>query len=146
LDKGKGKGIAAYPYLHGNSYCAIVAKVSVADKKIVVEKVTCAVDCGLVINPSGARNQIEGGVVWGLGAVLYGGVDIENGKSVKSNFHQQKVVRMNECPAIEVHFVDDAGDKPWGTGELSNPVIVPAVLNAVSAALGKRIRSMPIAL
>jgi CO/xanthine dehydrogenase Mo-binding subunit len=146
LASGKGKGIAAYPYLHGNAYCAIVAEVSVVDKKVVVEKVTCAVDCGLVINPSGARNQIEGGVVWGLGAVLYGGVDIENGKPVKSNFHQQKVIRMNECPVIDIHFVENAGDKPWGTGELSNPVTVPAVLNAVSAAFGQRIRSMPISL
>lgn len=147
LEQGKGKGIAAYPYLHGNSYCAIVAEVAVVDDKVVVEKVTCAVDCGLVVNPSGTRNQIEGGVVWGLGAVLHGGgVDIKNGKAIKSNFHQHKVIRMNECPAIDVHFVEDAGDKPWGVGELANPVIVPAVLNAVSAALGKRVRSMPIAL
>lgn len=146
LPKGKGKGIAMYPYLHGNSYCAIVAEVSVVDKKVLVEKVTCAVDCGLVVNPSGARNQIEGGVVWGLGAVLHGGLEIQNGKAVKSNFHQHKVVRMNECPAIDVHFVGDAGEKPWGTGELANPVIVPAVLNAVFAATGKRLRKIPIAL
>jgi CO/xanthine dehydrogenase Mo-binding subunit len=113
---------------------------------VIVEKVTCAVDCGLVVNPSGARNQIEGGVVWGLGAVLHGGLEIKNGQAVKSNFHQHKVVRMNECPEIDVHFVEDAGDRPWGTGELANPVIVPAVLNAVSAALGKRIRSIPVVL
>lgn len=146
LEKGKGKGIATYTYLHGNSYCAIVAEVSVVDKKVIVEKVTCAVDCGLVVNPSGARNQIEGGVVWGLGAVLHGGLEIKNGQAVKSNFHQHKVVRMNECPVIDVHFVENAGDRPWGTGELANPVIVPAVLNAVSAALGKRIRSIPVVL
>jgi CO/xanthine dehydrogenase Mo-binding subunit len=146
VEKGKGKGIAVYPYLHGNSYCAMVANVAVVDKKVIVEKVTCAVDCGLVVNPSGARNQIEGGVVWGLGAVLHGGAEIKNGQAVKSNFHQHKVVRMNECPSIDVHFVDDAGEKPWGTGELANPVIVPAVLNAVSAAVGYRVRGLPVAL
>jgi CO/xanthine dehydrogenase Mo-binding subunit len=146
LATGKGRGIATYPYLHGNSYCAIVAEVSIADKTVVVDRVVCAVDCGLVVNPSGARNQIEGGVVWGLSAVLHGGLEIQNGKALKSNFHQHKVVRMNECPQIEVYFVEDAGDKPWGTGELSNPATVPAILNAIYAATGQRIRRTPVTL
>jgi isoquinoline 1-oxidoreductase beta subunit len=143
LAAGRGKGIATYPYMHGNSYCAIVAEVSIVDEKVRVDRVVCAVDCGLVVNPSGAKNQIEGGVVWGLSAVLHGGLEVQSGKAVKTNFHQHKVARMNECPKIEVYFVEDAGDRPWGTGELSNPVIVPAVLNAIYAATGQRIRKLP---
>lgn len=141
LPKGQGRGIAVYPY--GNSYCAIVAAVTVADSKISVNRVTCAVDCGMVVNPSGARNQIEGGVVWGLSALLYGGVNVKNGRIAASNFHQNKLVRINECPEIDVHFVDTDDEQPWGLGELSNPVTVPAVLNAIYAASGKRIRTLP---
>lgn len=141
LPKGQGRGIAVYPY--GNSYCAIVATVTVLDNKIKVNSVTCAVDCGMVVNPSGAKNQIEGGVVWGLSALLYGGVNVRNGRVAASNFHQHKLVRINECPDIEVHFVAARDDQPWGLGELANPVTVPAVLNAIYAATGKRIRTLP---
>lgn len=114
-----------------------------ANNKISVNRVTCAVDCGMVVNPSGAKNQIEGGVVWGLSALLYGGVEVKNGRVVNSNFHQNKVVRINECPEIDVHFVETSDEQPWGLGEVSNPVIVPAVLNAIYAATGKRIRTLP---
>lgn len=141
LPAGQGRGIATYPY--GNTYCAIVAVVTVANNKISVNRVTCAVDCGMVVNPSGAKNQIEGGVVWGLSALLYGGVEVKNGRVVNSNFHQNKVVRINECPEIDVHFVETSDEQPWGLGEVSNPVIVPAVLNAIYAATGKRIRTLP---
>lgn len=141
LINGQGRGIAAYPY--GNSYCAVVAEVTVTDNKVKVNKITCGVDCGMIINPSGAKNQIEGGVVWGLSAVLYGGVNIKNGRITTSNFHQNKVVRINECPEIEVYFVESHDEQPWGLGELANPVTVPAVLNAIYAATGKRIRRLP---
>jgi len=142
LPAGQGRGIAIYPY--GNTYCAIVALVTVADKKVTVNYVTCAVDCGMVVNPSGAKNQIEGGVVWGLSALLYGGVNVKNGRVTTSNFHQNKVVRINECPEIDVHFVETNDEQPWGLGEVSNPVAVPAVLNAIYAASGKRIRTLPV--
>jgi CO/xanthine dehydrogenase Mo-binding subunit len=141
LPAGQGRGIAIYPY--GNSYCAMVAEVTVNNKKLSIKKVTCAVDCGLVVNPSGAKNQIEGGVVWGLSALLYGGVTVKNGRVAAANFHQHKLVRINECPDIEVFFTDTKEEAPWGLGELANPVAVPAVLNAIYAATGKRIRSLP---
>jgi CO/xanthine dehydrogenase Mo-binding subunit len=144
IENGRGRGLAVYPYLHGNGYCAIVAEVSVQSREIIVDKVTCGVDCGMVINPSGARNQIEGGVIWGMTALFYGGVEIKNGRSQRSNFHQNKMIRINECPEIDVHFVDDGGTQTWGTGEIANPVIAPAVLNAIYNASGIRIKKLPI--
>ena len=137
-------GIAAAPY--GNSFCAVVAEVSVASQKLKVDKITIAVDCGRLVNPSGASNQIVGGIVWGLTALFYGGLPIRNGRAIQTNFHENKLLRMNECPSMEVHFVNSQDEKPWGIGEISSPLGVPAVLNAIFAATGKRIRKVPIIL
>lgn len=141
---GKGFGIAAYPYMHGNSYCAMVAEVSVAGGKIKVEKITCAVDCGLVINPSSVKSQMEGGVVWALSALLHGGIDIQQGRVVNSNFHQNRIVKMSECPVVEVFFAGTVSSAPNGVGELAPPVAIPAIVNAIYAATGKRIRKLPL--
>jgi isoquinoline 1-oxidoreductase subunit beta len=146
MPSGRGLGIAAYPYMHGNSYCAMVAEVTVTDDKLKIDKITCAVDCGRVINHSGVKNQIEGGVIWGLTAMLYGGVNIQDGKAVNTNFHQNKILRMDECPVIEIFFVDSDEKNPFGVGELAPPVTIPAVLNAVFAASQKRIRKLPVKL
>ncbi len=79
--------------------------------------------------------------------MFYGGIEIENGRSQRSNFHQNKMIRINECPDIEVHFVDNGENQTtWGIGEIANPVIVPAVLNAIYKASGKRLRQLPIKL
>ncbi|GAB3505965.1 xanthine dehydrogenase family protein molybdopterin-binding subunit [Spirosoma knui] len=142
LEPNKGMGLAVCPY--GNSYCAIVAEVKVQNKKISIVKITVGVDCGKVINPSGANNQIAGGIVWGLTALLYGGLPIKNGRAVHTNFHQNKLMRMDECPEIAVHFAETDDERPWGIGEISSPLAVPAVLNAIYAATGKRIRKIPI--
>lgn len=142
LPVGSGMGLAVCPY--GNSYCALIAEVTVLDKVLKIDKITIAVDCGKVINPSGASNQISGGIVWGLTALFYGGLPIENGRAVHTNFHQNKLLRMNECPPMEVHFVDTDDERPWGIGEISSPMAIPAVLNAVYAATGKRIRKVPV--
>lgn len=143
LEEGQGMGLAVCPY--GNTYCAVVASVTVRDAKVKVDKLTIAVDCGRIINPSGASNQIAGGLVWSLTALFYGGYPIVNGKAIHTNFHQNKLLRMHECPAIDVHFVKSDDDKPWGIGEVSSPLAVPAVLNAIYAATGKRIRKVPLA-
>jgi isoquinoline 1-oxidoreductase subunit beta len=143
LAAGHGMGMAVCPY--GNSYCAVVAEVTILAGKLKIDKITVGVDCGRVINPSGASNQIEGGIVWSLTALLYGGYPIKNGRAVHTNFHQNKLLRMNECPPIEVHFVDSKDERPWGIGEISSPLGVPAVLNAIYAATGKRIRKIPLA-
>lgn len=142
LEEGQGMGVAVCPY--GNSYCAVVAEVTVRGGKLTVNKMTIAVDCGRVVNPSGASNQITGGIVWSLTALLYGGYPIKNGKAVHTNFHQNKLLRMNECPPMEVHFIDSKDERPWGIGEISSPLGVPAVLNAIFAATGKRIRKVPL--
>src|SRR5699024_5912314 len=115
------RGIAVYPYMHGDSYCAQVVEVSVTGTEIRVDRVVVAVDCGKVIDPEGVKKQMEGGVVWGLSAALHGGLMLENGAIRNSNFHDYPVLRMNQCPVIEVHFIDQPGPQPCGTGELSPP-------------------------
>jgi CO/xanthine dehydrogenase Mo-binding subunit len=142
MGSGQGMGMAVCPY--GNSYCAVIAEVTVRDSKLTIDKMTIAVDCGKVVNPSGASNQITGGIVWSLTALLYGGLPIRNGRAVQTNFHQNKLLRMNECPQMEVHFVESDDERPWGIGEISSPLGVPAVLNALFAATGKRIRKVPL--
>ncbi len=144
--KGRGQGIAVFPYMHGNSYAALVVDVVVIDGRIRVERAVAAVDVGRVINPSGLRQQIEGGIVWGLTAALYGGIDIQNGRVMNGNFNDTPVVRMNECPPIEVHFIDNPGEAPHGSGELSPPLVAPALANAIFAATGKRLRQLPFSL
>ncbi len=144
LQEGQGLGVAVCPY--GNSYCAVVADVNVRGGKLTINKITIAVDCGKVINPSGASNQLVGGIVWSLTALLYGGYPIKNGRAVHTNFHENKLLRMKECPPMEVHFTENKDERPWGIGEISSPLGVPAVLNAIFAASGKRIRRVPLAL
>jgi len=142
LAPGQGMGIAVCPY--GGSYCAVIAEVTVQNATLIINRVTIGVDCGKVINPSGTANQITGGIVWSLTALLYGGLPIKNGRAVYSNFHQNKLLRMNECPPMEVHFVDTDEKMPGGVGEISSALGVPAVLNAIFAATGKRIRKVPL--
>lgn len=142
LLQGQGMGIAVCPY--GNTCCAAIAEVTVKEQKLVINRVTVAVDCGLVVNPSGAENQIVGGIIWSLTALFYGGLPIKNGRAVHTNFHQNKLLRMNESPIVDVHFVESEDEFPWGIGEVSSPLGIPAVLNAIYAATGKRIRKVPL--
>ncbi|HZX29374.1 MAG TPA: molybdopterin cofactor-binding domain-containing protein, partial [Telluria sp.] len=142
---GRGRGFVAYPYMHGDSYCALVLDVTVAGARLTIERIVVAVDCGLVINPSGARQQIEGGILWSLSAALHGGVVLANGAVRNSNFSDTPVIRMHEAPRrLEIHFVERGADAPTGLGELSPPVLAPALCNAIHAATGKRIRQLPI--
>lgn len=142
IGDGHGMGLAVCPY--GNTYCAVVAEVTVRNSNLKIDKITVAVDCGRIINPSGASNQIEGGIVWSLTALLYGGYPISHGRAIHTNFHQNKILRMHECPPIDVHFIESQDERPWGIGEVSSPLGVPAVLNAIYAATGKRIRKIPL--
>jgi CO/xanthine dehydrogenase Mo-binding subunit len=142
LAPGRGMGLCLAPY--GNTCVAAVAEVTVRDGNLEVDRVTVVADCGRLINPLGAANQIEGGIVWSLTSLLYGGVPIENGRVMHRNFAQNKLLRMHECPRIDVHFVGTDAERPWGIGEVSTPVGAPAVLNALFAATGKRLRKLPI--
>lgn len=142
LPPGRGKGIAVSTF--GYSYCAVIADVTMQGDKLTINKMTITIDCGKVINPSGVVQQMTGGIVWSLTALFYGGLPIRNGRAVHTNFHENKLLRMNECPPVEVHFVDTSEDKPGGVGEVSSPLGVPAVLNAIFTASGRRIRRVPL--
>jgi len=108
-----------------------------------VDRVVCAVDCGLAIHPDGVRAQMESAIVFGLSAVLKGEITIAKGRVEQGNFDDYPVLRMNECPAIEVHIVPSQ-EAPGGCGEPGVPPVAPAVANAIFAAIGKRIRRLPI--
>ena len=113
--------------------------------KIRVHKVTCVLDCGQAVNPDIVRSQMEGGVIYGLTAALYGGLNLENGAIKESNFHDYPMLRMDASPEIEVVIID-SGTKPTGVGEPGLPPIAPAVANAVYKATGQRLRSLPLQL
>jgi len=108
-----------------------------------VHRIVCAVDCGTVINPDTVTAQIEGGVNFGISAALWGEVTLKNGRVEQSNFHNYRVLRMNEAPTIEVHLVRNL-EAPGGLGEPGTSVTAPALANAVFAATGKRIRKLPL--
>jgi isoquinoline 1-oxidoreductase/isoquinoline 1-oxidoreductase beta subunit len=124
---------------------AEIAEVSVEDGQIRVHKVTCVVDCGQAVNPDIVRSQMEGGIIYGLTAALYGDLNLESGAVMESNFHDYRMLRMNESPDIEVIIVD-SGTEPTGVGEPGLPPIAPAVANAVFKATGQRLRSLPLRL
>jgi isoquinoline 1-oxidoreductase beta subunit len=123
-----------------------VVEVSVNDQgDIRVHKVTCVVDCGIAVSPNIVSQQMESGIIFGLTAALYGEINIDNGKVRQSNFHDYRMLRMADAPEIEVHIIDSDGP-PGGVGEPATPVIAPAVANAVYAATGQRLRSLPLQL
>ena len=140
-----GAPIARGIALH-HSFGAIVAQVAEVSldpqKRIRVHKVTCVIDCGFVVNPNGVRQQVEGGIVFGLSAALYGGVTIVDGQVRQSNFHDQPVLRIDECPQIDTYLI--ASDQaPEGVGEPGTAPIAPAVGNALFALTGQRLRALP---
>jgi len=141
LPAGRGRGIAA-SYNQG-AWVAEVAEVTVANDAIRVNRITCAIDCGRVINPQGARNQVDGGIVEGLSTALHGAITVKEGMVQQSNFHDYRFSRMNEIPLIDVHFIESQ-DAPRGLGEGPLPPVAPAICNAVFAATGRRIRRLPI--
>jgi isoquinoline 1-oxidoreductase beta subunit len=126
------------------TYVAEVAEVSVGDDGVPkVHRVVAAVDCGMTVNPEIIRRQIEGAIVYGLSAALYGRITIKDGQVEQGNFHNYPVLRMNEMPEVEVHILPST-EKPGGIGEPGTPPTAPAVVNAIFAATGKRLRSLPI--
>ena len=139
---GRGRGIATH--FSFDSYVAQVAEVSV-DKngEVHVHKVVCAVDCGRVINPDSVIAQMQGGIVFGLSAALKDAITFESGRVQQGNFHNYQMLRMNEAPEIEVHIMPST-EPPTGVGEPGVPPVAPAVANAIFAATGKRIRTLPI--
>jgi len=138
----RGRGIAVHESF--GSYVAEVAEVTVnADGSFSVDRVVCAVDCGIVVNPDIVRAQAEGGVGFALSAVLHGAITLKDGAVEQSNFHDYAPIRITEMPKVEVHIVPSA-EKPTGIGEPGVPPLAPALANALAAATGKRVRSLPI--
>lgn len=142
LAPGHARGIAMMESY--GSFVAEVAEVSVSPEgKVRVHKVVCAIDCGRTVNPSTVEAQMEGGIVYGLSAALYGAITLGNGRVRESNFNNYPVLRINEMPVVEVHIVPST-EAPGGVGEPGVPPIAAAVTNAIFAATGKRIRTLPI--
>jgi isoquinoline 1-oxidoreductase subunit beta len=126
------------------SYVAQVAHVAVEPTgEVRVIRMTCAIDCGFAVNPSTVAAQMEGGIVFGLSAALWGEVTVADGRIQQSNFHDYRVMRMSEVPRIDVHIVPSL-EAPGGVGEPGTSASIPAVVNAVFAAVGQRIRTLPI--
>ena len=142
LAPGRGRGLAVHYSFHAS--LAYVAEVTVsADGSVKVDRVVCAVDCGIAINPDVIRAQVEGGVAFGLGAILYSTISLKQGRVEQSNFNDYRVLRMSSMPTVEVYIVNSE-EPPSGIGEPTVPPIGPAVSNAIFAATGTRVRTLPL--
>jgi CO/xanthine dehydrogenase Mo-binding subunit len=141
LPQGQGRGVSV---LHAwNSYFSMVAHVTVINGEVRVNRLVCVVDCGHTVNPMTIAAQFEGGAIFGITAVLYSEITIEGGRVQQSNFTDYPMVRINEAPQIQVIIVDST-EAPGGMGEPGTAVTGPALLNAIYAATGKRIRQLPV--
>lgn len=138
----RGRGVAVHESF--NSYVAQVAEVTVAkDGSVKVDRIVSAVDCGTPINPDNIRSQVEGGIGFALGAVLHQKITLKDGQVEQGNFDSYPPLRINEMPVVEVHIVPSTA-APTGIGEPGVPPVAPAVANAIAAATGKRLRSLPL--
>jgi isoquinoline 1-oxidoreductase beta subunit len=141
LPDGVGRGMAFH---HGyGSYVAEVAEVAVRDGRPRVQRVVCAVDCGIVINPDLVEAQCEGAIVFALSATLQQKITVENERVQESNFDDFPVLRFDEVPGVETHIVESHAP-PGGMGEVPLPPLAPAVTNAIFDATGKRVRRLPV--
>jgi len=140
----RGRGVAANVF-HAGSYIAMVAEASLADdlSDLQVHRLTTIVDCGIALNPLGVIGQTESGITWGLSATLLGKMNFKAGAAVQSNFSDFEVLRIGRMPDLNT-VIFDSGASPGGFGEHAVPLVAPAVANAVFAAVGKRVRSLPL--
>jgi isoquinoline 1-oxidoreductase beta subunit len=142
LPKGSGRGVSVQNVF--GSFMAQVAEVDVAkDGSVKVKRITCAVDCGIAINPNTIEAQVQGAIIYGLSAALYGQITLKDGRVEQSNFHDYQALRITEIPAIDVHIVQSS-EAPGGMGEPGTSALPPAVTNAIFAATGVRLRKLPI--
>jgi isoquinoline 1-oxidoreductase beta subunit len=138
----RGRGVAVHESF--GTFVAQVAEVTVSsDGGVHVDRVVCAVDCGIAINPDNVRSQVEGSIGFALSAALHGAITLKDGMVEQSNFHDYSPIRINEMPKVEVHIVPSA-ERPTGIGEPGVPPVAPAIANAIAAATGKRVRRLPI--
>jgi isoquinoline 1-oxidoreductase subunit beta len=138
----RGRGFAVHESF--KSCCAQVAEVTVdAAGQWTIDRVICAIDCGIAVTPDIVRQQIESGIIFGLSAALFGEITLRDGRVEQANFHDYPILRLAQSPKIQVHIAPSA-EPPTGTGEPGVPPIAPAVANALFAATGRRIRALPI--
>ncbi len=143
MPRGRGRGVALL-FSGWGTYLAQVADVELTGTgEVRVRRIVCAVDCGQVVNPDIVKAQIESGVVYGISAALWGEITLKNSRVEQSNFHNYRVLRMNEMPRIDVHLVR-SGEAPGGIGEPGTAVTAAALGNAIYAATGKRLRTLPL--
>jgi isoquinoline 1-oxidoreductase subunit beta len=142
MPRGKGRGVAVHESY--DSVVGMIAEVAVANGEVKVERVVIACDCGVVVNPRGVETQLEGGMIYGLSAALFGEITVKNGRVEQGNFDTYPVVRYKDAPKTEVYIVPTIGKKWGGIGEPGATMIQPAVTNAIFAATGKRLRTLPV--
>jgi isoquinoline 1-oxidoreductase subunit beta len=142
MPAGSGRGVSV---IFGfGTYLAQIAEVAIGkDGRVRVTRVVCAIDCGRIVNPNTVRAQAEGGTIFGITAALHGEITLKNGRVTQANFDTYEMLRIDEAPAVEVYVVDST-EAPGGMGEPATAGIAPAVVNAVFAATGKRLRKLPI--
>jgi len=146
LAAGRGRGLACGGFDH-RSYAAVVIEASVAAGRVIVHRAVCAVDCGTVIHPSGARAQVEGAITQGLSAALHERITIDRGRAVETNFHSYTLLRIHQAPAaIDVHFLERPDVRVTGLGEPALPPVAPALANALYRVTGRRLRELPLVL
>ncbi len=143
LPAGHFRGVAVHEAF--GSFVAHVVEISYQRQQLKVVRVTCAIDCGLAVNPDGVRAQLESAVIFGLTMALYGELTLHEGQVQQSNFYDYRLLRMHEAPTIAVHLVPSA-EKMGGAGECGVPSVAPALANALFAATGKRTYHLPILL
>jgi isoquinoline 1-oxidoreductase beta subunit len=138
---GVAQGLAVHESF--DSFVAQVAEVSMRDGKVKVERVVCAVDCGVAVNPDVIRAQMEGCIGFALGALYYGEIEIKDGRAVQRNFDAYRSLRIHEMPKVEVHIVASQA-APTGVGEPGVPPLAPAVCNAIARLGAPRVRRLPL--
>jgi len=139
---GVFRGIA-FTEAFGTVICQ-VAELSVEHSDVRIGRIVSVLDCGTVLNPNIAANNIEGGVAWGLSAAFTSEITFDRGRTVQCNFHDFRVLRLAEMPPVEVYFIDSGARPLGGTGEVGPVTVIPAVANAIFAATGQRYRSLPL--
>ena len=143
LKRGTAMGLALHESF--GTICGQVAEVTVTETgKLKIDRIVAVVDCGNLVNPMTAEQQVESGIVYGLTAALYGKLTVENGVVLEDNFDTYRMLTMEEMPRIETHFALSGGDKWGGMGEPATPPVAPAVCNALFNITKRRIRSLPI--
>jgi isoquinoline 1-oxidoreductase beta subunit len=137
-----GRGVAmGAPF--GSRICVIMEVQVSPQGDVRVRRVVAALDCGIAVNPSSVEAQVQGGLIFGLSAALYSGITLKHGAVEQSNFHDYRILRINEAPLIEVYRIEN-NEPPGGLGEVGTAIAAPALANAIFAATGVRLRELPI--